>query len=285
MNLLDPTPCELGEGAFWHPERQEFFWFDIPNRRLFSHDGEKTTVRDLPALFSAAGWIDRDTLLLSGETGLFRYGLADGALTPVVEIEADRPETRSNDGRTDPWGGFWASTMGRKAEKGAGAIYRYHRGVLRRLHGGVTIPNAICFDRARARAYFADTDRALIWRQALDPQTGWPSAEPEVHLDLSAEGLNPDGAETDAEGNLWNANWGAGVIACYDPHGRRIRTITVPARQATCPAFGGEDFSTLYVTTAFEGMDETARAADPQAGKTFFLPVDAQGQPAPRFIV
>ena len=47
MEILDHTTCELGEGAFWHPERSEFFWFDILNRRLFCHDGQKTMMRDL----------------------------------------------------------------------------------------------------------------------------------------------------------------------------------------------------------------------------------------------
>ena len=86
MEILDHTTCELGEGAFWHPERSEFFWFDILNRGLFCHDGQKTTMRDLPALFSAAGWMDRDTLVLSGEEGLFRYEIASGALSPIRSV-------------------------------------------------------------------------------------------------------------------------------------------------------------------------------------------------------
>lgn len=285
MDILDHDGCELGEGAFWHPERHEFFWFDILNRRLYRHDGQAVTVRDLPGLFSAAGWIDRDTLVLSGEEGLFRYEIDSGALSPLFLIEADNPATRSNDGRTDPWGGFWASTMGRGAETGAGSIYRYYRGALRRLHGGISIPNAICFDGARSLAYFADTARMMVWRQTLDAETGWPAGEAEVFLDLSAEGLEPDGAVTDAAGNLWIAFWGAGMVACYSPQGERLESMSVPARLATCPAFGGEDFSTLHVTSAREGMDAAALAADPHAGKTFHSRLATRGLPAPRFIV
>lgn len=284
MDILDNTGCELGEGAFWHPERGEFFWFDILGRKLYRHDGAGTEARDLPALFSAAGWIDRDTLVLSGEEGLFRYDLANGRLTQLSPIEEDNAATRSNDGRADPWGGFWASTMGRRAEKGAGSIYRYYRGALRRLHEDITVPNAICFDAARSLGYFADTDRALVWKQALDAETGWPAGPAEIFLDLTADGLMPDGAVTDAEGNLWIAHWGAGLIGCYSPEGERIGKIAVPATQASCPAFGGADLSTLYVTTAREGMDETALSADAHAGKTFRHRVEARGVPAPRFI-
>lgn len=284
MDILDHTGCELGEGAFWHPERGEFFWFDILNRRLYRHDGEKAVSYELPALFSAAGWIDRDTLLLSGEEGLFRYDLRNGELVQLASIEADNPVTRSNDGRTDPWGGFWASTMGKRGEKGAGAIYRYYRGEVRRLYETVSIPNAICFDPARSLAYFADTARRLVWRQTLDTESGWPVGAAEIFLDLTEDGLAPDGAVTDADGNLWIAHWGAGIVACYSPAGERIGKVSVPARQASCPAFGGADYATLYVTTAREGMSAAALAEDAHAGKTFHLPVETRGVPAPRFI-
>ncbi len=284
MNILDHTACELGEGAFWHPGRQEFFWFDIIGRRLYAHDGNRVTARDLPRLFSAMGWIGGDEVLLSGEEGLCRYDLANGALTPLAAIEADRADTRSNDGRADPWGGFWASAMGRKAEAGAGSIYRYYRGELRRLHGGLTIPNAICFDGARDLAYFADTASKRIFRQPLDAATGWPSGAAELFLDLTDAGLNPDGAVTDAEGNLWNATWGAGLVICYSPEGKRLRSVAVPARQSSCPAFGGPGLTTLYVTSAYENMDEKARAEDAHAGKTFHLDIGIPGLPAPRFI-
>lgn len=284
MNILDHTACELGEGAFWHPERQEFFWFDILNRRLYAHDGAETKVRGLPHLFSAMGWIGGNEMVLSGENGLFRYDLDSGDLALLAAIEADRPDTRSNDGRTDPWGGFWASTMGRKAEEGAGSIYRYYRGEVRRLHDRLNIPNAICFDQPRSLAYFSDTARKHIFRQPLDAATGWPTGEAELFLDLSAQGLNPDGAVTDAEGNLWNATWGAGLVICYSPEGKRLRSIAVPATQSSCPAFGGPDLTALYVTSAFENMDEKARAKDPHAGKAFQLDIGVKGLPAPRLI-
>ena len=31
--LFDPRICELGEGAVWHPVRQQAFGFDILGRR------------------------------------------------------------------------------------------------------------------------------------------------------------------------------------------------------------------------------------------------------------
>ena len=56
-------------------------------------------------------------------------------------------------------GALWIGTMGRKAEKGAGAIYHFGGGELRRLYASVSIPNAICFSPDGATAYFTDTKR------------------------------------------------------------------------------------------------------------------------------
>jgi len=36
--------------------------------------------------------------------------------------EAGNPITRSNDGRADPFGGFWIETMGKQAEPGADIV-------------------------------------------------------------------------------------------------------------------------------------------------------------------
>ena len=48
---------------------------------------------------------------------------ADGRLTLQIPLEADNAATRSNDGRVHPCGALWIGTMGRKAEKGAGAAW------------------------------------------------------------------------------------------------------------------------------------------------------------------
>jgi sugar lactone lactonase YvrE len=60
-----------------------------------------------------------------------------------------------------------------------------------------------------------------------------------------------------------------------------LRSLRVPALQSSCPAFVGHDLSQLLVTTAWQGMDEAARAADPDHGRTFLLAAGARGRPEP----
>jgi sugar lactone lactonase YvrE len=277
--------CDLGEGPLWHPEAGCLFWFDITGRRLLRLDGETTEVHDFPEMVSAAGWVDRDRLLVASEAGLMLYHWRDRRIADrLADLDADRPATRSNDGRADPQGGFWIGTMGKAAEPGAGAIWRWHRGVLRRLWAGITIPNAICFRPDGRTAHFADTVTHRVMRVALDAE-GWPAGAPEVFLDLAAEGRNPDGAVVDAEGVLWLAEWGAGRVAAYGPDGRFLRSVTVPAPHSSCPAFGGADLADLYCTTARQGLDAAALDAAPQSGLTFRAPGIGRGQAEHRVIL
>ncbi len=272
-HIFDKRVCKLGEGPLWHPGRGQLFWFDILKNRLLSHTGGLPVHWGFDEHVSAAGWVDNNTLLVATETALLRLDLETGEKTHIAALEAENPATRSNDGRADPWGGFWIGTMGKNAEPDAGAIYRFFRGEVTTLFREITIPNSICFAPDRSCAYFSDTPTHQIMRQALSGSEGWPEGPPQVFIDLRAQALNPDGAVVDAAGCLWNAQWGASRIARYSPAGAFMDAIDFPARQMSCPAFGGSNGDTLYGTSAAIGMT----GADD--GKTFGVAGVAKGQP------
>jgi sugar lactone lactonase YvrE len=100
-----------------------------------------------------------------------------------------------------------------------------------------------------------------------------------VFVDLSDEGLNPDGAVVDAQGCLWSAQWGAGRVARYDEKGEFSSAVSVGGVQASCPAFGGAKLDTLFVTTAKVGLDGD------KDGLTYAVKVDAVGQAEHRVIL
>jgi sugar lactone lactonase YvrE len=277
--IFDDRICALGEGPLWHPLRHQLFWFDITGKRLLTRDADGPTEWSFDEMVSAAGWISRDDLLIASETALFRFDLATGTRIDLVALEADDPGTRSNDGRADSQGGFWIGTMSKRggADPGRGAFYRYYRGELRRLYHGISITNSISFTPDGRTARFSDTLTARVMQVALDG-AGWPVGEPELFLDLKAEGLNPDGAVIDGAGLMWMAQWGAGRVAAYAPDGTLVRTVAFDAPHTSCPAFGGADGMTLHCTTALEHMSADALAAYPHSGKTFTAPGIALGQ-------
>lgn len=278
--ILDDRRCELGEGPLWHPGRHQLFWFDITGRRLLTRKGAEAQEWHFAEMVSAAGWIGTDELLIASEHGLFRFDLATGDREPVAHFPTG-PGIRSNDGRADRQGGFWASTMGKGAEPGAGAIWRWYRGQMRRLFDGISIPNAICFAPDGRTAHFADTAMQRVYRVALDAD-GWPAGEPDLYLDLAPQDLNPDGAVIDAAGRMWLALWGAGGVASFAPDGTPGPRVSFDAPHTTCPALGG---TTLYCTSALQGLDAAARAAHPGSGMTHAAPDVALGLAEPQVII
>mgnify|MGYP006209491591 FL=1 len=71
-------------------------------------------------------------------------------------------------------------------------------------------------------------------------------------------------------------------MACYDPNGRFIKAISLPAKQVTCPCFGGPDLKTLYVTSASEGLSAKEHQEQPLAGAVFAVQLEVEGRPERR---
>ena len=274
---LPADSCDLGEGPLWHPKLEALFWFDINAFKMYCWKDSELKAWNFSEPVSAAGWIDKENLIIASASSLIKLSLTSDKRTVLVDLEADLPHTRSNDGRADPWGGFWIGTMGLNAEKEAGSIYRFYKGELEQLHQELTIPNSICFSPDKKFVYFADTRQEKIWRQDLDQKNGWPINEPIIFIDLKAQGLHPDGSVCDSEGFLWNAQYGASRIARYSPEGWLDRVENFPTSQVTCPAFGGKSFDTIFVTTASQTLSDEDLIAQPLAGKVFHFEVDAVG--------
>lgn len=282
---LAHAPLDLGEGPSYEPETDTAWWFDIVGKALIEwRMGEGTQrLHALPVMASVAARVDGDRQILATERGLMLRERKTGELSLVTAIEEANPATRSNDGRVHPSGALWLGTMGKNAEREAGAIYHVAAGVVTKLYDRITIPNAICFSPDGAAAWFTDTATARMMRVAVDPATGLPAGEPTLFVDHGSEPGALDGSVCDADGTIWNARWGAGCVDAYSPDGKRVRSLEVPAGQPSCPAFIGRNADRLLVTTARQGLDEEALAADPDAGKTFVLDFAVKGRFEPAY--
>lgn len=287
--VFDSRPCQLGEGPLWHPERHTLYWVDLLNRQLLGRDEDGAELAwNLGEMPSALGWVDRSQLLVACESGLNRFHLDTGEKTLLCALEPDLPGNRSNDGRADPWGGFWIGTMGKNGEPGQGNLYRWYRGELRKMDSGLTVPNGLCFKRGigsgESCAYYADSAASTLYRMPLDPQTGWPSGKRTLFLDLREAQWIPDGAVLDAQGNIWSSLWDGARTQCFGPDGTARGALRAPVIRTTCPAFGGRDYTDLYVTTAAVGL-ASAPDAPVANGVTLVYRNAVKGQPEPAVIV
>lgn len=280
--LFVDSRSRLGEGPFWHPHRQRLFWFDILGQELLGADTDGTITDrfqfDRPV--SAAGIIDPNTLAIAAAGAFLRLDLNSGAITHLAPLEEDKPGNRSNDGRVNPMGGFWIGTMSRgggSKQPGAGAVYQYRNGQLEQLFGNINTPNSICFSPDGSTAYFTDTGTHRILKCRLDLDFGRPAREWTTFAEIDRGG--PDGSVVDSEGYLWNARWGGSCVVRHAPDGSVDRVIDLPVSQVTCPAFGGEDLRTLYITSARENLSPEQLEKEPHAGSVFVIRVDVPGQP------
>jgi sugar lactone lactonase len=287
VRILDEQACRLGEGPSYEAETDTLFWFDILDRKLLEHrfGTGQSRVHDLPFMASAIFAVDAQRQLVLSENGLHVRDRASGALTLHTPIEADNPVTRSNDARSHGCGAIWLGTMGIEEEAGAGAIYHFFKGRLTKLYADITIPNSICFSPDGATAYFTDTVTQNLMRVAIDPATALPESEPAVFFRNTADG-HIDGSVCDADGNVWNARWGAGALCRIAPNGHetlRIKIDTSP--QTSCPSFVGKSFDRMIVASANKLMSQEALAANPDAGKTFYVDQPVRGRAEPRVLI
>ncbi|KRA48829.1 SMP-30/gluconolactonase/LRE family protein [Devosia sp. Root635] len=281
-SLLFDSQCQLGEGPIWHAGRQQLFFFDINEQTLFAvtADGEVADSWLFNETVAAAGIVDDHMLVLATETGLKAFDLATGGMNRINEIEADNPVTRTNDSRVHPSGAFWIGTMTKsEAEAPIGSVYHYRAGVLTTLKSGISIPNATCFSPDGRIAYWTDTPTRKIMQCATDPATGLPVGEWTLFADIEGHRGYPDGAVVDSEGYLWNARWGGSCVVRHAPDGSIDRIVEVPVSQVTCPAFGGPDLKTMFITTAAKNLSAEQLAAEKHAGSLFAIAVDVAGQP------
>lgn len=283
--LFVDSRCELGEGPFWNGVIGRLFWFDIETWTLYSArpDGHLVDRFTFDEPVSAGAALDSDTLAIVSASGIYRFSISHDTAEPIQPIEADRPGNRSNDCRLHPSGSWWIGTMSLRggADAGAGALYWYRDSQLETLLDRVTIPNSICFSPDGRVGYFTDTETGIIRSVPLDPDTGRPNGPWRDFASTAGHRGKPDGAVVDAEGYLWSARWGGSCVVRHAPDGSVDRVIEVPASQVTCPAFGGPDLKTLYVTTARKGLSEAELERQPYAGSVFAITLDIAGQPDP----
>jgi sugar lactone lactonase len=287
VRILDERGCRLGEGPSYEGETDTLFWFDILDRKLLEYriGTGQSLVHDLPFMASAIFAVDAQRQLVLSENGLYVRDRASGALTLHTPIEADNPVTRSNDARSHVTGAIWLGTMGIEEEAGAGAIYHFFKGKLTRLFANITIPNSICFAPDGAAAYFTDTVTQKMMRVAIDPATALPLGEPAVFFVNTGDGYI-DGSVCDADGNVWNARWGAGALCRIAPDGHETLRIKIHnSPQTSCPSFVGKAFDRMIVTSANKLMSQEALAANPDAGKTFYVDHLVRGRAEPRVLL
>ena len=237
---------ELGECPIWDERMNALWWVDIHGRAVKRYDGDNVRIMPMPEMPGSIALRREGGMLVALESGVFLLG------TEAPQLLVRPPEhaagLRFNDGRCDRAGRFWVGTLAEPDFPSRGVLYRVERdGSCRAFRTGIQVPNSIAWSPNGRTMYFADSPRRKIWAFDYAIDSGEISKE---RVFASPHPGFPDGSCVDAEGCLWNAEWGARRVVRYSPAGKIDRIVEVPAEKPSCCCFGGAQLDTLYITTA-----------------------------------
>lgn len=174
----------------------------------------------------------------------------DGNTRPFARIDADPSQIRINEAKCDPQGRIWAGTVSSTVSVGAGALYRLDPdGACRCMVQGLTIGNGMAWSPDGSTMYLVDSPTGRIDAFDFDAAAGALSNRRTIVSFPYGRGW-ADGMSVDREGGLWVAVPLAGEVRHYDPQGRLVGEIRVPARFVSSCAFGGPDCATMLITSA-----------------------------------
>ena len=282
--LLVDSRCVLGEGLSWCATRQAWLWTDIEQSHIWLYRPADGLTRSYRAPDRVGTFVltESGTLILGLVDSLVETPLALGGdlrqpndrldSTWLTSVEADVPTTRINDGRTDRSGAFVFGTYNEAGDGPRGSLYQYTRAHgLRRLDvGHVSCANSICFSADGATMFFCDSPTRRIMRGDYDSARAAVS-HIETFIEFGSQPAMPDGSVIDADGGLWNAEWGSGFARRYDTSGRVTDEVRLAAPHATCPGFGGPDLTDLCITSARTALSPEEAARHVTAGGLFHV--------------
>lgn len=280
-NSLIKVNDKLGECPIWNDETQKLFWIDIDRgvihkfdpitKRLKSYNTGKKI--GCIALKKDGG------LVLATETGFSEWNTSVGLKSEFLHVSDPPSEIMFNDGLVDTLGNFW---IGTKGPKGQSKLYILDKN--NQLHeklDGLTISNGIDWSLNGRVFYHTDSGDRAIYRYDFDQETLELSNKSEFFV---PEVGTPDGLTVDSEDNLWVAIWDGWKVVQLSSKGEMISEIEVPVQRPTSVILGGEDFRTLFITSASVDLPEaTLYGQQPMAGDLFAVTIDIPGKKPNRY--
>lgn len=293
VKILCPAQTIVGESIVWDERRGCLFWVDIVGKAIHSFDlasgtHHQTTTPDIATSIglttgrAAVVGLRKTVCLWDHSTGFHE----------IAAIECDPPANRLNEGVVAPDGSFWVGTMqnniakdgtARDITEATGRIYRVTAAgqVSPVTSDRFGITNSFVWTEA-GDLITADTLENTLYRYRRPAGSDLYQRIDQLLADFP-RGL-PDGSCVDADGYIWNCRVaGGGCIVRLTPEGEVVRIVELPCSWPTSCCFGGEDFATLFVTTARFTMDAVHLARHPQEGAVLAVDTGVRGCPAHRF--
>jgi len=284
VELALAVNANLGECPRWDEKAGLLYWVDINAFELHRFDpvtGEDEFLKfdeeiGCFSLRPGKGFV------LAMRSGFYFLDGWSTELRPIVDPEAGLDKNRFNDGRCDAQGRFIAGSYYPPKDHDGANLWSLGTDLsVTQLVEGLLTSNGAAFSPDNKIFYLADTPKHVIYQYDYDLHSGSINNGRVFHQFPHGEG-RPDGAAVDAEGYYWTALYEGARIARLNPAGEIVEEIQVPAKCPTMVAFGGENLTTLFITTVGNRSEDELQAF-PNSGAIFKVKVDVPGLVEYRF--
>ena len=262
--------AQLGEGPLWSPRENALYWIDIVGRSI--HRWNPSSGKRDTAMFSQ--WICAlahragGGLIGAVEDGIAFIDFENAEFEVIANPLPDR-SVRFNDASCDRRGRYWSGTMLREDQKPVCSFYKLdHDLTVTEMDKGFSLSNGIGFSPDDSKMYVSDSVQRTVFVYDFDIEIGTIRNKRPLFEVGETDGY-PDGLTVDAEGFIWLCHWDGWRVTRHAPDGKLVETIETPVPRPTSCAFGGEDFSILYITTAIMDLTPEQFANAPQSGDLF----------------
>lgn len=281
-NVLEAR-SRLGECPLWDATRNLLYWVDIYNHRVhqFNPATQEDRFFDVGDVVGPIALAGSGRLILAQRDRVAFLHTQTGQVTPLISVEADKPNNRFNDGKCDPQGRFWFGSVSQEPHQAN--LYRYDPdGSVHLMESKLTISNGLGWSPDGNTFYLTDSQPHKIYAYDFDAATG-AITNRRTLIDLSEEEFEPDGMTIDAEGCLWSAMWNGWCVIRFDPEGKEMQRVKLPVQRPTSCTFGGDRLTDLYITTGSVGLSQQEIEQGFYAGDLFCVQTDVVGLPSYAF--
>lgn len=273
----------VGEGPLWDDSSKTLFWIDVLEGKVFNFNpiSQENAELEIGKHVGAIALTETSEIVAAARDEIALIDLSNSSITSLVRV-IDNERFRFNDGRVDARGRFVIGSMGYKPEPGTASLYSFtFPQNIDTIIENVGLSNGLCWSEDNNKFFYIDTLTSQVAEFSYELETGRVSNRRTIIAFDSSQG-SPDGMTIDREGNLWVAFWGGGCIRRISPEGKIVGVFKLPVSRVTSVAFGGENLSQLYVTTASYLLNDDELLREPLAGSLFVMETDTQGFPEHR---
>lgn len=275
----------VGEIPAWDPRRKALWWGDVRQGRVFLYSPERGQIGQwwLPSQIFALSLTTRGRLLVALQDGLYFLEPETGEFVRHGLLVHGPDTTRFNDGKVDASGRLWVGTRDLDRAGPTGVLYVVHPdgSFEPKLHG-IRGSNGLGWTADGRTMFHTDSTRKVIWSFEFDAETSTIAGQ-KVFAQVEDEGVVPDGLSVDRDGCVWSVLFGGAAVVRFDPAGREIERVRVPASHPTSCAFGGDDLKTLFITSESFRLPVGTLKSAPDAGGLFAVQTQSVGVAVERF--